>query len=253
LTDALTASLRALPDAWPFTRSEYRAGVINTFKSVAGNVAVIPRLGRRPAIDAAVSEEEWAGSLEITDFWQSLYLRDPELSKKLAGTTSRDTTARMAYDDRALYACFICRQWGQVLSLADASREPDGNVWNDDSVGIVLQPRLADREAYRVICNAERVCYDALGSDASWNGKQELAVRKDEKAKQWIVEMALPWSDFDMRPVSGDVVRCNINRYRNPVGTHWWHHLKISAWTALPFGIDDPPPADMPLGILILE
>jgi hypothetical protein len=120
-------------------------------------------------------------------------------------------------------------------------------------VGIVLQPRLADRESYRLICNSERVCYDALGSDAGWNGKQDVAVGRDEEGMRWIVELAVPWSDLDLNPASGSVLRCNLSRYHINPKSHPWHQLKTSAWTALPFGIDDPPPADLPLGILVLE
>jgi hypothetical protein len=50
------------------------------------------------------------------------------------------------------------------------------------------------------------------------------------------------------------VLRCNLSRYHiGPDRTYWWRDTKTSAWTAFPFGIDDPPPDDLPLGILILE
>jgi len=221
----------------------------------------VPRLGRPPAIDGSASKEEWADALELSELRLSQYLNKPERSKKLADAENdRYTTARMGYDDKVLYVCWACRELRRrdgkpgLGVTVDPDRRRDGAVWRDDAVGIVLQSVLAGRESYHLICNVKGVCYDALGADADWNGKQEVAVGKDEKAIQWTVEMAVPWSDLDLEPASRNVLRCNLSRYHIGLErTYWWRDTKTSAWTAFPFGIDDPPPDDLPLGILILE
>ena len=91
---------------------------------------------------------------------------------------------------------------------------------------------------------------EQAGSIARRGRMERAAIRKGRAAERGKIRAAAAGAGVEE---SGSVLRCNLSRYHINPKSHPWHQLKTSAWTALPFGIDDPPPADLPLGILILE
>jgi hypothetical protein len=262
LTADLLQSFRGLIEDQPFTRAEYRDAVGRVMTCIASNTAVIPRFAAPPVIDGKVEPKEWTGALTFTELELAQYLVHPERSHQLANKPRGSGTAvSMAYDDKNLYLAFVCKETARYardpgLTIALEPKRPrDGEVWQDDAVGIALHPDPSGSETYHVICNAAGTCYDARGGDAVWNGKSSVATTIDEEARQWTAEFALPWSDFDVAATSGRIMRGNACRYLNhlPGDGHWWWNLKCCAWTALPFGMDEPPPHDLPFGILMLE
>ncbi len=184
---------------------------------VAEQPLICARASASPRIDGDLGDACWQQAAAATDFCV--------LGSGGEQRAARQTTARAAWDDGALYWHIICLE-PDPQSITAEVRERDGAVWLEDAVELFLQPQPPKGPWYHVIVNACGTWYDALEQDASWNANLTVQVRRGRRA--WTVELALPWDAVGGRPRPGAVWGCNVAREHRPKEPKEW-----STWAAL--------------------
>ncbi len=180
---------------------------------LTGRTAHIERLGpgeMPPTVNGALTDDCWQGSA-LEPFLP--YLDQP------APTAA--TTARVRYDDTALYIAVRCDEPDMAaLSIAGAGR--DDPVWQGDSVDLFLSTGPEPAPYAHLIVNPDGTCWDALcsaGDDVGWSPTYEVAAARWTDA--WTLELALPWASLGIAPPApGTTLRANLCRQRCPVGEH---------------------------------
>jgi hypothetical protein len=125
------------------------------------------------------------------------------------------TFVRVTYDDGYLLLHFDCPE--PLLDTAQQRRheflakvtQRDGEVYQDDSVIILLQPP-GSRRVYDFTVNALGTIADAVDSepdlwesrDVSWNS--QATARGQIEEKRWLADVTIPWADLGGRPQVGD-------------------------------------------------
>ena len=91
-------------------------------------ILAIPILKQGPKLVAGFSPEQWKDALEIRTG-----LMDMQTGKSIL----RQTVCRLATDGRKLFICAMCRVDGELKA---GVQQRDGNVWDDDSVEVYINP-----------------------------------------------------------------------------------------------------------------
>ncbi|HUV38501.1 MAG TPA: sugar-binding protein [Planctomycetota bacterium] len=132
-----------------------------------------------PVVDGDLSDAAWKGC-EITGDWTDVSIARPVKDKP---------TVYLTCDDRNLYVAFLNPESRMKDLVADA-RDHDGNVWEDDSNEIFIDPTGKKQSYYQVIVNSLGVVRDARDQDTEWESKATAKVKKTDDA--WSVEVAIP-------------------------------------------------------------
>ncbi|MBT7165052.1 MAG: hypothetical protein HN904_19900 [Victivallales bacterium] len=177
----------------------------------------VAKLAQPPVIDGQLSDACWQAAVPLTKFYH--VNREAKRAKDL-------TTAWLAYDDTALYIAFRNQDTMQHLK-ADVT-ERDGALWTNDCNEIFIQ--APNGQARQFIINAlaaqwdgrifQRVPGDPWRADGKWNGQWQTAASKG--TDHWIVEIAIPWSNFSSSP--RETWRVNLARERHGAAKellHW--------------------------------
>lgn len=173
-------------------------------------------------VDALASEDCWESAMVATDF--------SVLGSGGAGRAFRQTTARTAWDDRALYLHVICMEPTPEAITAEVTLR-DGQTWMEDAVEVFLQPEPGSADYFHFIVNARGVVYDERVSDAGYDADVRAAAEIGEQA--WTLEMAIPWRDLTGgAPRPGAVWGFNVGREHRPVEPTEW-----STWAPLEEGL----------------
>jgi|APSaa5957512622_1039677.scaffolds.fasta_scaffold01108_10 hypothetical protein len=145
------------------------------------------------------------------------------------------TYMKVAHDDRCLYIS-IRNVEGHMAKLKTDIRERDGrNIWKDDCNEIFLQPDSKKSNFYHLVVNAAGVLWDgvhsaektggAFSTSTDWDSDAEWAVGRH--AKNWTLEMAIPWASLSVKPRPGMQIKANVYRRRcahptlGPIVTAW--------------------------------
>jgi hypothetical protein len=179
---------------------------------------IAPRIsGAPPVIDGTIEDDAWKNAAVVTDFRKS-DMRPP----------SAPTKAWLAYDADALYIAFRCDEPSMQM-LQTNVKERDGNVFEDDSVEIMLGVEAPTNNYMHVAVNAIGTLFDALSLNdrAAFNGHARVAASRD--ANGWTVEVAIPWADRGGMPAHP--VSLELARSRRPDGSlmqypplNGWNH-----------------------------
>ncbi|MHC5055281.1 MAG: glycoside hydrolase domain-containing protein [Planctomycetota bacterium] len=162
---------------------------------------VVPRLERAPTVDGVLAPGEWDRAAAVTGF---------------IGATGKFGGRMVPYESRIWLGHDGTRLYlGVRVALAPGAkpsmkyRRRDEPVYMDShqvEVWLTPPPR-GPLTAYQFIGNAYGAVFDvkqvpSLGSvTATWNGNWKLENHYEE-GKYWSAEIAVPFSDFDDRPVS---------------------------------------------------
>lgn len=150
----------------------------------------IPRLASPPPIEAFLDMKpspEWEGKLIKIDKFTQRIPTD-------GAPSSQQTDAYLGYDDKNLYAIFVCFDKEPQRLRARLSRRED--IIEDDSVEIMLDTFHDRRRAYAFLANPLGVQADALWTegqefdfsfDTVWNSQGQLTDRG------YVVWMAIPF------------------------------------------------------------
>jgi hypothetical protein len=159
--------------------------------TIAGVATVqIGGLASPPAIDGVINEAEWAGAAVID---QPFIQFQPDYGQP----SPFRTLIRVVQTESALYVAFEAFD-PQMPQLAAAQTQRDGEVSEDDSVGVLLDTFADGRTAYLFQVNALSTQQDARIADngrtvderwdAAWRSR---ATRHDDR---WTVELEIPFA-----------------------------------------------------------
>ena len=154
------------------------------------------------------------------------------------------TTVQVSYDDAHLYLHFECAE--PLLDTAQQRRheflakvtQRDGEVAQDDSVVILLQPP-GSKKVYDFTVNAlgtiaDAVCLqpDLWGSrDVTWNS--QATARGQIEERRWLADISIPWADLGGRPKAGDTWGACFGRIAKG-------RKETSSWNLSARGFHDP-------------
>ena len=157
--------------------------------------------------------------------WQAL----PRLSqfKNIRGGSVPLTQSTIAWDDKNLYAVFVCADrdpWGDMM-------QRDSHIWEQEVVEVFLDPDSDSKDYPELEVSPHNVVVDLLipapgkvSADvaAKWDiAGLQTAVGKNPRG--WIVEMAIPWGSLKAAgvkgaPKIGDRWRVGMYRIERPDG-----------------------------------
>lgn len=193
--------------------------------ATAPPLVVVPRAHASPKIDGDFSLDEWRDAAAFTGF----------IDLASGGLTDLQTTVLLTYDAEKLYlALFALLPPGYELRTTADTR--DGQVWNDDSIEVLLDPtraRLAGR-GFHFIGNSRGVFYDDQDNRVAWNGAWEYQSRIQENwrgvgLRCWTVELAIPFAELGRKtPADGERWTANF--------AHTWFNgpQTFTAWVGPP-------------------
>src|SRR6266536_1838565 len=180
----------------------------------------IPRIGSPPRLEEFLNMElppRWKGKLAMVD---QLTQRVPSDGAPV----SQRTEIHLGYDNRNLYAIFICFDTEPRKIRARLSRRDD--IFDDDTVEIMLDTFHDHRRAYAFNANPLGVQGDALWTEGSdfdpsfdtvWNSEGKLTDRG------FVVLLAIPFRSlrFSSRDPQTWGILLNRELPRNSEDTFW--------------------------------
>ncbi len=164
------------------------------------------RIESPPVLDGYPDDSCWAAALPIADFIQQ---RPDEGS-----LPSERTEVRIIYDDKALYALFICHD--SEPQKIEALLTPRDHIASSDNVRLFLDSFFDRRTAFQFTVNAVNVQEDAIYTedthrDESWNAVWSSAVKVHDYG--WVAELRIPLSVLRFGRKPFHTWGLNLSRY----------------------------------------
>lgn len=193
--------------------------------------AVVSKTTQPPAIDGKLDDACWRNLKPLETF----------LPNAASGKQKPDvpTTAWVTYDDRFLYVAFRCEEPKPEL-MQVIGQVKDDPIWQGDVVEVLISKGESPKPYVHFILNPKNVQWDGVSADenddASFNTNWQSAVVMS--AKEWTVEMAIPWTALGGAPKAGEKRRANLCRQRG-AGHEWstWSSVVSGFLEAENFGV----------------
>lgn len=189
---ALTAAL--IGTFWPVASIAVAQSPAKEAGAPAGPpVLHIRRVSSPPSLDHYLNGHERPGDVRITGLRQN---RPGD-----GDPISQPTTAYVSYDERHLYAVFVCKDTEPGRIRARLTKREA--MFGDDFVGIVLDTFHDRRRAYAFLANplgvqADLVTTEGQGDDMSFDTVWQSRGRLTEDG--YVVWMAIPFKSLRFRP-----------------------------------------------------
>lgn len=169
-------------------------------------------------VDGVLDEAVWAETKVQTGFWKKFPTDD--------GPGTRQTTARVTYDDRFLYIAFEAYDSGKQFIT---TLKRDGGHDGSDGVAVILDPMNQHTNGFFFVVNAFNSQSEDLLSagerpNFSWDHKWFSATQR--YGNKWTAEMAIPFKTLRYQP---DQLMWGINFLRIDTKTN-----EYSVWAKLP-------------------
>ncbi|HYB53759.1 MAG TPA: carbohydrate binding family 9 domain-containing protein, partial [Thermoanaerobaculia bacterium] len=159
-------------------------------------------------IDGDLSDPGWQGAARFQDF--------VEIRPGDGTAPDRRTTLLLAYDEKFLYAAFVCEDPDPSRIRAAFSDRDDVGT-DQDYAGIFLDTRHDRRTVVEFFANPHGVQYDAVQDDATGNEDSTADFHWDSAgridAHGWTLEIRIPFSS--LRYDKADPQTWGIIAYRN--------------------------------------
>jgi hypothetical protein len=179
------------------------------------------------SIDGKLTESCWADADALDDF---------KLFRGNSRAAIPTTEVRLLQDDANLYVAFKCAD----QDICSYSAVDDDPLYEGDVVEVFIRPDTSKATYYEFIVAPSGAMYDARnlergpkigGEYKYWNSAARRAATvcgtegdADDKDKGYTVEMAIPWTAFDVATRSDNadwrigLFRCDISRHMdNPL------------------------------------
>jgi hypothetical protein len=172
-----------------------------------------------PKIDGVLDDLVWANAPKLGMF------KDDGSGEALV-----PTEVQIAYDRNAVYITFTVHEPAieKMKKNPDKVSRNEGAEW-EDSVEVFLgEPGKDARKWVHMIVSFTGARYDGrfgfvtddkdplfTAPDSGWTAPWESAVKVDTEKKQWMAELAIPWSTLGFgEPKEGTVLLANFTRTR---------------------------------------
>ncbi|MGI5816527.1 MAG: sugar-binding protein [Armatimonadota bacterium] len=168
-----------------------------------------------PEIDGALDDAAWEGAPILDGF----------LLNRGNAPAEAQTTAQITWDDRALYLAVRADEPHMDLLTTEAVEAEAKRVWRDDLIELFVDFHNDERTfthlgitaigatvgEFTVVRGAARTAIDIEPDiDVAWSHGED----------HWVVEAAIGWSTFGVRPRAGEVWGLNVNRGRPHAGEY---------------------------------
>ncbi|MBM4085453.1 MAG: hypothetical protein FJ272_11735, partial [Planctomycetes bacterium] len=165
-----------------------------------------------PKLDGALDDACWQRAAEVSGFTKPL---SDQLPRKA-------TTARVCFDDRALYLAFECAE-PQPERLRAKAQDGAPDVWKDDCVEIWIGSGESSLEYDQFICNAagaRQAVRQRTGSrERSWTADWQAKTQRGKD--RWTAELAIPFATLGLgKPASGTLLQVKLGREDYAGGGH---------------------------------
>ena len=201
------------------------------------------KLSQAPVIDGVVSEDEWREAFVIERFWSP--------SRQSWGTPN--TRAYIGYTREAIYVAFVCEDPNPQAILAQETKR-GGNLENDDTVAVLIDPQARNLEPYTFTVNARGTQTEDIPAGTTenirWRGDWQASAQITEFG--WQAEMRIPFQSlrYNANQRQFGVI---LERYlprQNELHTFpnmgaFYSTRRQTLWTDL-----DPPPPRYPIILL---
>ncbi|TYB30498.1 MAG: hypothetical protein FXF47_08925 [Candidatus Mcinerneyibacterium aminivorans] len=150
----------------------------------------IRKSNNQPEIDGRIKKSEWPKEASRFNEFCNNYGQKSQISK---------TEVLMTYYEDNLYMAVTSYE-SDVSKIRADTKKRDGNVYNDDSIGILISQN--PYKIYQTYINTNSVIWDALidlekqERIKSWNGNYEHAVKKYDN--RWVMEIKMNLSDLNI-------------------------------------------------------
>lgn len=159
-----------------------------------------------PKIDGILNEGEWEHA-EVLEF------RDLNGGNKY----KNQTIGHIGYNSNWLFLAFECLDL-EMESIIQNKDLREDNIWEDDSIEILIAPNKNASVYYRFVVNAKGVQYDAQNKDSKWD--YYWVAQPTKRPKMWQIEIAIPLSAFGIQysldKDKPDSFSANFIRYYRP-------------------------------------
>ncbi len=201
------------------------------------------KLSQPPTLDGMVDEAEWREAFFVERFW----------SPSRQGWGTPNTRAYIGYTDDAIYVAFICEDPNPEAILARETKR-GGNIENDDTVAVLIDPQARNLEPYTFTVNARGTQAEDIPAGTTenirWRGDWQAVARITENG--WAAEMRIPFQSlrYNANQRQFGVI---LERYlprQNEIHTFpnmgaFYSTRRQSLWTGL-----EPPPPRYPIILL---
>jgi len=204
----------------------------------------VPKIDAPPKIDGALDDPCWQTAAKGDGFTLS----------DIGKAATEQTEFFVCFDSTSLYFGIYCHD-SQPDKIVASQKERDGNLWNDDHIGITLDTFHEHR-------SSDEFAVNAIGTQSDWRGRgtaEKIEWKGDwfasakRVADGWIAEMAIPFSILNYK---ADTTTMGLNVYRNEQRLNevsWWVYSKSGNPDEQEGdleGLDLPPPRKKPLLIM---
>ncbi len=195
----------------PFSFAEGKSTTINAPLRVARTITC-NRASMPPMVDGNIAEPIW---------------KNPEREFFAAdgGAMNIDPVDfYFSYDEDYLYVSARCTET-VMDSMAASVVDHDGPIYAEDCIGLFLQPDMGKEIAYQIYFNPLGRAFDQklvknehgyMDADRGWDGQYD--VKAIHGADFWIVEAAIPLSQFGTKGRAGKKMGLNFRRKQARLG-----------------------------------
>ncbi|MCW5941341.1 MAG: carbohydrate binding family 9 domain-containing protein [Fimbriimonadaceae bacterium] len=169
------------------------------------------RIAVAPVIDGSLDDEAW----------KSVPVATPFINAYTGQPTEDRTEARLAYDDKALYAAFYCHD-SKPDQIVGREIQPGTEFEGEDFVVLMLDTYGTRQfgQLSRFLVNPLGTTNESIAGGRStkreWRGQWTAATKK--VADGWIAEMAIPWGVLNYP--GGASLDMDVNFVRNQQRTN---------------------------------
>ena len=181
-----------------------------------------------PELDGVLDDTAWKSKPTLRGF----------LLNRGSAPASAQTIAHLTWDENALYVGVRAEEPRMDLLTTDAVEAEAKRVWRDDLIELFVDVHNDDITLthlgitaggatvgqFNVVSGAAKTAIDI---------EPDIDVAWKRGADHWIVEAAIGWSTFGVRPKAGEVWGLNINRGRPHAGEY-------SSWAGVQGGFLQP-------------
>ncbi len=173
------------------------------------------RTDTAPELDGVLDDAAWEGKPVLQSF----------LLNRGSAPAQAQTRAQITWDENALYLAVRAEEPRMDLLKTDAVEAEAKRVWQDDLIELFVDPHNDDRTfmhlgitavgatvgQFNVVRGAAKTAIDI---------EPEIDVAWKHGDDHWVIEAAIDWSTFGVKPRAGEVWGLNVNRGRPSAGEY---------------------------------